>query len=60
MAGIMVTIRRIQTDTLKCRKPCMITCPAMVPTVEEDSPDARSEMAKTTLLAPPRSGTRVR
>jgi hypothetical protein len=38
----------------------MITCPDMVPTVEEDNPDASSDTANTQLEALPRSGARVR
>ena len=58
--GTIVTRRRIQTGMCRCRKPCMMTCPAMVPTEDEDSPEASSEMAKTQLAAEPSSGCRVR
>ena len=38
----------------------MITCPAMVPTEEEDRPEASSEMAKIHAWPLPSSGSRVR
>ena len=41
-------------------KPCITTCPDIVPTVELDSPEAVSASAKSTLEAPPRSGSSVR
>ena len=41
-------------------KPCITTWPDSVPTVELDSPDAVSASAKSTLDAPPRSGSSVR
>ena len=37
----------------------MITWPAMVPTVDADSPEATSEMANTVLEAGPSSGVSV-
>ncbi len=40
-------------------KPCMMTWPDMVPTVDDDKPDASSDTAKTQLDALPRSGARV-
>ena len=42
-AGTMVTSRRTQIGMRKPTKPCMIIWPAMVPTVELDTPDAISE-----------------
>src|SRR5690606_8127890 len=59
-AGAMVMARRSQTGMCEFRKPCMMTCPAMVPTVEEESPAASSEMAKTVLASGPSSGVSVR
>ena len=38
----------------------MITWPAIVPTVDEESPEASSEIAKMTLAAEPSSGSSVR
>ena len=38
----------------------MMTCPAIVPTADDDRPDASSEMAKTQLAALPSSGSSVR
>ena len=55
----MVTSRRIQIGMRKPTKPCMIICPAMVPTVELDTPDASSETRKTAAAAAPSSGVKV-
>ena len=60
MGGAIVTTRRIQIGILRWRKPCMMTWPAIVPTVEEDRPEASREMAKTALAADPSRGVRVR
>ena len=46
-AGTMVTSRRSQIGMRKPTKPCMIICPAMVPTVEAETPEAISETRKT-------------
>ena len=59
-AGSIVTKRRSQTGICRCRKPCMMTCPAIVPTVEDESPEASSESAKTQDDALPSSGSSVR
>ena len=45
-AGIMVMNRRRNTETFHCMKPSTIICPAIVPTVDEDRPDASSAMPK--------------
>ena len=37
----------------------MITCPAIVPTAEDDSPEASSAMPKSVEAAPPTSGVSV-
>jgi hypothetical protein len=51
--GIIVTARRTHAGMLRCRNPCIITWPAMVPTVEDDRPDAGNEIAKILLdIAP--------
>lgn len=56
----MVARRRIQGEIRFRMKPCMITCPAMVPTDEEERPEARSARANTIPAAGPRSGSSVR
>ena len=43
----MVTSRRTQIGMRKPTKPCMIICPAMVPTTELETPDAISESRNT-------------
>ena len=58
--GAIVTERRIQPGMLWCKNPCMITWPAIVPTDEEESPEASSEMANTQLDALPSSGSSVK
>jgi hypothetical protein len=45
---------------LRRRKRCMITWPAIVPTVADDRPDASNEIPKTQLDAGPSSGVSVR
>ena len=57
--GTIVTSRRIHGLIWRCKKPCMITCPAIVPTEAEDKPDASSERANTTLAAEPNNGSNV-
>ena len=57
--GTMVARRRIQEGIRRWRKPCMMTWPAMVPTEEEERPEARSDTPNTQLAAFPRSGSRV-
>ena len=42
----MVMTRRSQIGMRKPTKPCMIICPAMVPTTELDMPEAISESRK--------------
>ena len=59
VAGSMVTSRRTQTGIWKPTKPCMIICPAMVPTVELEMPEAMSESRKTPAAAAPSSGVNV-
>ena len=44
---------------LRAMKPCMTTCPAIVPTAELDSPDPSNASAKSVLEAPPRIGDSV-
>src|SRR5260221_10653653 len=55
-AGIIVTTRRTQIGIVKPTNPCIITCPAIVPTVELERPEGNSEIAKTRLAAPPKRG----
>ena len=57
--GAIVTARRIQSDIRKLTKPCMITCPANVPTVELERPEASNETAKTVAANRPSNGSRV-
>ena len=58
-AGTIVRSRRSHTGICQWTNPCMTTWPAMVPTVEEERPEAKSEIAKIQLAAHPRSGVRV-
>ncbi len=55
----MVTSRRTQTGIRKPTKPCMIIWPAMVPTAELETPEARSETRKMLAAAAPKSGASV-
>src|SRR5579884_1810165 len=57
--GNIVTNRRIHTGMVKPTNPCMMTCPAIVPTLELERPEASSDTAKTTLAAPPNRGVSV-
>ena len=50
-AGTMVTSRRSQIGMRKPTKPCMIIWPAMVPTVDADTPEAISETRNTPAAA---------
>ena len=50
-AGSMVIRRRSQIGMRKPTKPCMIICPAMVPTAELDMPEAISDNRKTPAAA---------
>jgi hypothetical protein len=59
MAGMMVMKRRRKMGNLMSRKPSMMTCPAMTPTVEDDRPEQSSATAKTIAAARPKSGPRV-
>ena len=59
-AGAIVTSRRSQIGMWRWRKPSMMTCPAIVPTADDDKPAASSDRAKMTLAALPRSGVSVR
>ena len=58
-AGTMVTSRRTQIGIRKPTKPCMIICPAMVPTAELDTPEASSEIEEDAGGAGPNSGVKV-
>ena len=58
-AGIIVTRRRTTTGMRKPTKPCMIICPAIVPTAELDSPDASSAVRNTPEAAAPSNGVSV-
>ncbi len=58
-AGTMVTVRRTHTGMRKPTKPCMIICPAMVPTTELEMPEAISEARKMPAAAAPNSGVSV-
>ena len=49
-AGVMVIARRKNTGIRRRRKPCMTTWPAIVPTDEEEMPDASSAMPKISPL----------
>jgi hypothetical protein len=55
----MVIRRRSQIGTWKCRKPCMIICPAIVPTTEEETPEVISDTRNTAAAADPSSGVSV-
>lgn len=57
IAGAIVTSRRTQRGMVK---PWMITWPAIIPTVEADRPEARSDILKTVLAEDPSRGVRVR
>ena len=57
--GITVTIRLIKIGMWKRMKPCMTTCPDIVPTADEEMPDASNEMAKIVLEALPSKGESV-
>src|SRR6266702_8147380 len=52
-AGSIVTPRRTNTGTLRWMNPCITTCPAYVPTLEDDSPDASSATANANAAPPP-------
>ena len=58
-AGAVVTSLRTYTGILRLTKPCMMTCPALVPTVEDESPEASSDTAKIKLAALPSRGSSV-
>ena len=45
-AGTTVTARRTQTGMRRWMKPCITTCPAIVPTTELDTPDVSSATAR--------------
>ncbi len=55
----MVMSRRSHTGMRKPTKPCMIICPAMVPTTEDDTPEAISDARNTPAAPAPRSGVSV-
>ena len=57
--GIMVTARRSQTFILWSIKPSMMTCPASVAVVDDESPEASRAMAKATPASGPSSGVSV-
>jgi hypothetical protein len=58
-AGIIVTTRRTQTGMRLRMKPCITTCPASVPTADDDRPDPSSAIANSAPAAPPRIGSSV-
>ena len=58
-AGIIVISRRTKTDTCQFMKPSTIICPASVPTVDDESPEARSAIPNAAGASGPRSGPRV-
>ena len=55
----MVTSRRTASGIRKWTKSCMIVCPAMVPTTEEEMPDASRAAMKAPAAATPINGSRV-
>ena len=55
----MVMTRRSQIGMRKPTKPCMIICPAMVPTTELDMPEAISDNRKIPAAPMPSSGASV-
>src|SRR5437879_13666891 len=59
MAGIIVMRRRQKMLNLIFRKPSIMTCPAIVPTVEEESPEQRRATAKAVADRPPNKGRNV-
>ena len=58
-AGTTVTSRRSHSGIEKPTKPCMMICPAMVPTAELDRPEASSATRKKPAAAEPSSGVSV-
>ncbi len=58
-AGSMVTTRRTQIGILIPTKPCMIIWPAIVPTVELDTPEAMSDSKNTPAAPMPSRGVKV-
>ena len=60
IAGMIVISRRRKMGNLIFRKPSMMTCPAITPTVDDDSPEHSSATAKTVAAAGPSSGPSVR
>ena len=52
-AGTIVTARRSSTEMLRLMKPLITTCPAYVPTLDEDAPEANSATAKASAARPP-------
>ena len=59
IAGSMVSKRRTMTGILSPTKPSMTTWPAMVPTVEEERPEASNAMPKAVQESGPSNSTRV-
>ena len=55
----MVMTRRSQIGMRKPTKPCMIICPAMVPTTELDTPEAISESRNIPAAPMPSNGASV-
>ena len=55
----MVISRRSQIGMRKPTKPCMIICPAMVPTTDEEMPEAISDNRNTPAAPMPSSGVSV-
>ena len=53
-AGSIVTARRRKSGIRRPMKPCMTTCPAIVPTLEEDRPEASRATPNSTSALPPR------
>ena len=43
-AGIIVIVRRSQSGIWRWMKPCITTCPAIVPTLDDESPEASRAM----------------
>jgi len=58
--GTIVTSRRSQSGMRNPTKPCMMTCPAIVPTAELDNPEAISDTKNTPAAPEPRTGIKVR
>ncbi len=57
--GIIVIERRNHIGIVKLTKPCITTCPAIVPTTVDDRPDATNEIPNKIEAALPITGVNV-